>query len=164
MRESSLWNRFKDELEKARRLEQNMNYELLRIETGSTMRGFPDVLYLCDGTAIFIELKVCKGNTVDITPFQVNFHRILWNRNFQSYVLMYRKFNTDRLHDRFYLCEGRYAMGIRAEGIHATACREYDATDPDDVRRMLFEMGLISLRYIDKSKLFGYTELEDKEN
>lgn len=163
MRESSLWDKFRGEVEKARRLEQNMNYELLRIETGSTMRGFPDVLFLADGTAIFIELKVCKGLSVDITPYQVNFHSILWKRNFQSYVLIYRKFRTERLHDRYYLCEGRYAMGLRNSGILAPTCREFDATDPDDVRRMLFEMGLISLRYIDKSKLFGYTELEDKE-
>jgi len=52
-----------------------------RVETGTTLRGFPDIDWTYMGRHIKIELKVADRGLIHISPYQFNWH----NKEFKAW-------------------------------------------------------------------------------
>lgn len=137
MLESNVWKK----LYKYIRLHKpSGNWIIQRIETGGTVRGFPDVLFLEDGRAIFIELKVVKGNKVMLSPEQVNTLTTLARAGFAAWIVAYKQIKQDAA---YFLGAGIYAEDIYEHGINSKHMHMFNPFDTLAVYDMLTTMGIV---------------------
>lgn len=75
-----------------------------RIETGGTGRGIPDIHYVIEGEAGWIECKFTSGNAIDIRPEQCAWaERYARNRGRVFLAIRQKKDNTRGKVDRLWL-------------------------------------------------------------
>lgn len=130
IKESRVWLK----LNKYLRLHKPHGYWMLqRIETGSTVRGFPDLLFLEGGTAIFIELKEVKGKQVNLSWEQVNMLTTLADCGFRAWVLAHKLVGKE---DVYYLGHGRYAEDIKENGLDSPHMHAF----VDNHKMVLYDM------------------------
>lgn len=138
IRESKVWARLNNYL----KLHKPGKYWIFqRIETGSTVRGFPDVVFLEGGCAIFLELKEVKGNQIQLSWEQVNMLTFLANCGFRVWVVAHKVFPT---HEAYYLGHGRYAEDIKENGIKSQYVHEFDIIDKLSLYEMFVVMGILN--------------------
>lgn len=69
MLESDFWAQIK------RYLDRRDDIEAIRIETGGTINGFPDVLLIRNKITYYVELKISNNHKFRIEPGQLSFAR-----------------------------------------------------------------------------------------
>ena len=112
MREYSLW--------------QNIRRNLIkpiwqRIETGGTGRGIPDVFGAFEGECCWIELKIAKGNRVDLRPEQIAWLIKFGQTGLKTFILV----GTDKR--KMYLFPGLKAILVKDQGLKADSLLELNA-------------------------------------
>ena len=95
-------------------------YNFHRIEN-TTVQGFPDML--CIGLkmdTILMEVKISKGNKINLTPHQIAYNLKLWNeKNKVNYIIVYvSKLADDPRTNNIYLYEGRKVKNLAINGIN----------------------------------------------
>ena len=102
MRENSLWQTFK----------RNLNKPLWqRIETGGTGRGIPDVFGVLEGRCCWVELKVARGNKVNLSAEQVGWLIKFGRTGLRTFILV----GTDKR--TMYLFSGMDAREVLDDGL-----------------------------------------------
>tara|TARA_R110002020_G_scaffold421617_1_gene630787 strand:+ start:2807 stop:3190 length:384 start_codon:yes stop_codon:yes gene_type:complete len=112
MREYSLWQNIRRNLTKP--LWQ-------RIETGGTGRGIPDVFGAFEGECCWIELKIAKGNRVDLRPEQIAWLIKFGQTGLKTFILV----GTDKR--KMYLFPGLEAIIVKDHGLKADSLLELSA-------------------------------------
>lgn len=141
VRESAVWKTL------SRILDKHMpddKWATVRIETGATILGFPDVLFLRNGKATFIELKKAQGNQVNLSPQQVNMHEMLTKLGFDVFTVVYKEATTTKP-AAFHVGRGKYSRAIQHQGLKCDALTAYPVNELISMKRMLLGMGLYSL-------------------
>ena len=95
-------------------------YNFIRIET-TTQNGFPDLL--CIGSkmdTILLEVKVAKGNKINLSSHQIATNLRLWNmKQGYNYIIVYvSKYANDLPPNSIYLYEGRKAKELALKGVN----------------------------------------------
>lgn len=137
MKESAVWRKLSRYISMYK---PRGDWMLQRIETGTTTKGFPDVLFFEQGETIFVELKVVHGNKIDLSWEQVNYHTELQNMGFKTWVLGYKKLKTKEC---FYYGSGRYAEDIKEKGLESEHITEVEIVHKLSMYEMLVIMGLL---------------------
>lgn len=137
MRESSVWKKLSRYISMHK---PSGDWMLQRIETGTTTRGFPDVIFFESGNTIFIELKVVRGNKLDLSWEQVNYLTTLQNMGFSTWVLGYKKLSDK---ESFYYGSGKFAEDIKEKGIDSEHITEAEIVHKLSMYEMLVIMGIL---------------------
>lgn len=95
-------------------------YNFIRIET-VTQNGFPDLL--CIGSimdTILLEVKVAKGNKINLSSHQISTNLRLWNmKKGLNYIIVYiPKYANDLPPNNIYLYEGRKSKELALKGVN----------------------------------------------
>ena len=95
-------------------------YNFIRIET-TTQNGFPDLL--CIGSkmdTILLEVKVAKGNKINLSSHQISTNLRLWNmKQGYNYIIVYvSKYANDLPPNSIYLYEGRKTKELALNGVN----------------------------------------------
>jgi len=112
MREYSLWQNIRRNLTKP---------IWQRIETGGTGRGIPDVFGAFEGECCWIELKIAKGNRVDLRPEQIAWLIKFGQTGLKTFILV----GTDKR--KMYLFPGLKAIIVKDQGLKADSLLELNA-------------------------------------
>lgn len=140
MRESAVWAKFKGLVEKYM---PDRDWLITRIETGSTVLGFPDVLFIRNGRVTFIELKSIEGNTVALRPQQVNMLEILHRMGCNVAVVGYKE-ATGRMPAGFYAGTSHF-RDIEKQGILSAYVRYFETRDIIGARHLLHYINILPL-------------------
>ena len=102
--ETNLWNSFRQKL-------KDKDYFFTRIENRGG-GGLPDTYIVGDRSCFWVELKVAKGNKVNVSP-----HQIAWN--IKHYTKGCISFFLVRapLHSNLFLFEGSKALHLARNGL-----------------------------------------------
>src|SRR4249920_517063 len=87
----------------------------LRIESGFTMRGIPDMNYCWFGKEGWIEFKVTHGNVVGLRPEQVGWLLRRSRAGGKCFVAVRKK---TRKCDELWLVPGKYADRLKETGLN----------------------------------------------
>ena len=95
-------------------------YNFIRIET-TTQNGFPDLL--CIGSkmdTILLEVKVAKGNKINLSSHQIATNLRLWNiKQGFNYIIVYvPKYANTPLEECFFLYEGLKVKQLALNGVN----------------------------------------------
>tara|TARA_R100000742_G_C4273850_1_gene93583 strand:+ start:734 stop:1165 length:432 start_codon:yes stop_codon:yes gene_type:complete len=95
-------------------------YNFIRIET-VTQNGFPDLL--CIGSkmdTILMEVKVAKGNKINLSSHQISTNLRLWNmKQGLNYIIVYvPKYANNLPPNNIYLYEGRKTKELALKGVN----------------------------------------------
>jgi len=95
-------------------------YNFIRIET-TTQNGFPDLL--CIGSimdTILMEVKVAKGNKINLSSHQISTNLRLWNmKQGLNYIIVYvPKYANNLPPNSIYLYEGRKVKELALKGVN----------------------------------------------
>ncbi len=94
-------------------------YNFIRIET-TTQNGFPDLL--CIGSimdTILLEVKVAKGNKINLSSHQIATNLRLWNiKQGFNYIIVYvPKYESTPLQECCFLYEGLKVKELALKGV-----------------------------------------------
>lgn len=156
MRESSVWLKFHELVKKFKGPKDN--YQLIRVETGSTILGFPDAIFLQDGTTIFLEFKHTVTNQIRISAEQINMLERLDKQHFEAFVVTYKS-NPRTGRGTWYICEGRDVRRMADEGLLSDVVESFPSGDFRFAMGMLRKMRLISQRDVDRGNELLYSRL-----
>ena len=105
-----------------------------RIETGGTGTGIPDVNICYNGQEHWIEFKIVKGRSVDLSPMQIAWHSRRTKAGGRTWIIARHTFDGPRIGkgDRIYLWPGRCAKEVMQKGISysETALGHYQWESP----------------------------------
>lgn len=141
MRESNVWHKFQAAVASCK----DGGYMLQRIETGSTVLGFPDVILLENGRTTFIELKYLQPslNRPKIAQEQVNMLELLAELGFPTWLVIYKQAKKGG-QGMFYIAKGEDAGTVKKHGIYATdSLTVFSAGSIESRRDMLEYMGIV---------------------
>ena len=141
MKESDVWHKFQTAVASCK----DGGYILQRIETGSTVLGFPDVILLENGKTTFIELKYIQRNSnkPKIAAEQVNMLTLLTELGFPTWLLIYKQ-SKKRGQGLFYVVHGKDVEVVKEHGIYATdKLGVFSPGSIESRRDMLEYMGII---------------------
>jgi hypothetical protein len=100
-------------------------FHIVAIETGGTGRGIPDLEYCYQGKTGWIECKQTSGFAVGLQPEQVAWLTRRARAGGRCWVAVRRRAPAGPRRgaavDALYLVEGRYAAGLKAQGLGAVA-------------------------------------------
>ena len=124
MREYSLWQNIR----------RNLTEPIWqRIETGGTGRGIPDVFGAFGGECCWVELKIAKGNRVDLRPEQIAWLIKFGQTGLKTFILV----GTDKR--KMYLFPGLEAIIVKDQGLKADPLLELNAPyDWSKLQEVLF--------------------------
>jgi hypothetical protein len=90
-----------------------------RIETGSTGRGIPDVNYCHQGGEFWVELKIVKGRSIDLSPEQVAWHFRRTRAGGKTFIIARDKFDGPRKGkgDIIYIWPGCDVVPLKEKGL-----------------------------------------------
>ena len=101
-------------------IRKNINfYSFYRIET-TTLNGFPDLIGVgLKMDTIFLEVKIAKGNKINLSPFQISTNLKLWNESKANYIIVHlnNKLATRTLVSNVYLYEGSLSRELALKGV-----------------------------------------------
>lgn len=123
-----------------------------RIETGVINCGVPDVHGVVGGIERWVELKIVKGNRVEIRPTQVAWHSRFWRHGGTSFVLAAGK-------GKLWLWSGLYVKELKDSGIKAEVpC--FISSDWNDILQKIIESPLRSKQCLNLEELPLFSEAD----
>lgn len=137
-KESSLWLYLKNKINAAN---VGKDYILTRIETGSTVKGMPDVMFLARYSPVYIELKNIEGKKIDLSVEQVNMIELLVKLGYKVFIVA-RKIAKDKA-SVIYVGYGYHARQIAKEGTDFVHLFEYKV-GTSDIDEMLKKLQVIA--------------------
>ena len=134
-REAKFWGQFKDGM---RHVGQKNGFRILidRIESGMTGRGIPDI-HMTDPELgdCWIELKVAKGNTINLTPLQAKW---LTERSKAGCRCRIMALVVGSRDSAIRIWDGSQAHSVRDNGLHVLGTNLLEPFDWGEVRTALF--------------------------
>lgn len=136
--ESSLWEYLKSKIDEAN---TGKEYILARLETGLTVRGIPDVIFLSRNAAVFIELKDITGSKIDLSPEQVNMIEEMVKLGYRVFVVARKRIKEGMT--VLYVGYGYYVRNIARDGTDSTNLFEY-RVGTKDIQEMLKKLQVVA--------------------